>query len=79
MEKAKALSYKINDNNDVLRTYKDLQANSRKDEASKLLDGFINQLSTNKNKLPVEFDKIMEYSKKIDEEKKKEKASKKRK
>lgn len=68
----------INDNNDILKTYVELQQCGKSQEASQLLEQFVSQIETNQNKLPYNFEDIKKQSTAIEYTKKKEEGKKKK-
>jgi hypothetical protein len=71
--------HKINDNNDILKTYKGLMEKGSNLEAKDLVENFVSQLNKNKNKLPNNFEEKYKISAEIDKRISKEKNKKKKK
>ena len=67
--------YGINDNNDILKTYVDFKQNGKNKEANQILEQFLSQIDTNKNKLPFGFEDLVKKSTAIELAKKKEKGN----
>ena len=61
--------YNINDNNDILKKYRELIVLNKESIANNLIEQFSKQIINNKNKLPDNFEEIMNKAKGIDLEK----------
>ena len=68
--------YNINDNNDILKTYKTLINKGEEENANKLLNGFLSQIENNKNRTPENMEEIMKESSRIEAKKKANQKSK---
>lgn len=62
--------YNINDNNDILKTYKTLLNQGNEEGANNLLNGFLSQIQTNKNRTPENMEELMKESARIELKKK---------
>ena len=62
--------HNINDNNDILKTYKTLLNQGNEEGANNLLNGFLSQIQTNKNRTPENMEELMKESTRIELKKK---------
>lgn len=62
--------HNINDNNDILKTYKTLLNQGNEEDANNLLNGFLSQIQTNKNRTPENMEELMKESTRIELKKK---------